>query len=541
MNRVAVVPSVVACFLFTLSFASGRAQTRYAQSQPGSKDPHSITSQQKASSAPKVKSTPAHASATPSVKSAPHSGSTKSKSTAGVSKGASRKTGQHAASAKKSKPTGTKGSHTGKTASTSKSKGSGTASHASGSAHHTPQSAAHTSGSTSHASSSRGHGPGPNGHAPGSTGHDPDPSAHASGSNPQDPGSFPRSPNLIPSSPVLESSGPTRPTGTTSLDSEPTTKRPSEKIPDTREYSSYPDPAPHPRKIAEYLDYGGRDKVTVYLIPPRPGNSQEIIAVVSAGAVCADGARFVYSDDPKAPTKDNLRYKDDGKISGVVYNDKTGKPYRDPEDPRYFVSGCSGTNPNIKNEGDPRRYPDAEKVPYTVVPTDNIGNRVKLFDSARITNLQNGRSVEAPVLERGPQKQFGEASIAAHQTLDVKADAKGGGTGSGVNNHTYLYTILPGTAPASLPKDKSPWDPQDVNTRSEQGWKNTGWIPEEIKREVLNQNATGGAGAPAASTPGTAPPKPAASRPSKPPASKPPSKPPATPGQEDTSPLPGPP
>ncbi len=134
-----------------------------------------------------------------------------------------------------------------------------------------------------------------------------DPRAHASGSYFQDPGSSTRSPNLTPPSPVIESSGPTRPTGTTSLDSEPRTKRPPEKIPDIQEVSSYPDPAPRPRKIAEYLDYGGRDKVTVYLIPPRPGNSQEIIAVVSAGAVCADGARFVYSDDLKERKPGKIR------------------------------------------------------------------------------------------------------------------------------------------------------------------------------------------------------------------------------------------
>ena len=538
MNSAGRLPAVVACFLFTLSFSSGGAQTLFSQSQHGTKDPHSTPPQHRASGVQHVKSNPAHASATSSVKGAPHSGSTKSKSAPGVRKGASRKTSQHTASSKTSKPTATKGSHTGRTASTSKPKGSGSSTHTSTSAHHTPQSAAHTSGSASHGSGSKGHGP--------------DPRAHASGSTTHEPGLFPRSPTLIPPSPVIESSGPTRPTETASLDSEPRTKRPPEKLPDTQEYSSYPDPAPRPSKIAEYLDYGGRDKVTVYLIPPRPGNSQEIIAVVSAGAVCADGARFVYSDDPKAPTKDNLRHSkdDDGniiytplgdpKISGVVYDKSSWKPYRDPVDPRYFVSGCSGANPNVKNEGDPNRYPDAEKVPYTVVPTDNIGNRVKLFDSARIINLKNGNSVEAPVLERGPKKQFGEASIAAHQALGVKANAKRGGTGNGISNHTYLYTILPGTAPASLPKDRSPWDPQDVNARSEEAWKNTGWIPEEIKREVLNQNARGGSGASTASTPGTAPPKPAASLSSKTPAAKPP-KPPATPGQEDTSPLPGPP
>ena len=92
---------------------------------------------------------------------------------------------------------------------------------------------------------------------------------------------------------------------------------------------------------------------------------------------------------------------------------------------------------------DPRRYVDAESVPFIVVPpliARGVAGIV-LGCRARITDTRSGLSVECVVADIGPSFKDGEASIAAAKALGINSDARSGGE----DQPCFLYELWPGT------------------------------------------------------------------------------------------------
>jgi len=80
-------------------------------------------------------------------------------------------------------------------------------------------------------------------------------------------------------------------------------------------------------------------------------------------------------------------------------------------------------------ENNPLRYVDAARVPFIVVQSDvrNKTTGIVMGCRARVTNLENGRTVECGVFDIGPKDKLGEISIAAAFVLGINGDPKSGG------------------------------------------------------------------------------------------------------------------
>jgi hypothetical protein len=131
-----------------------------------------------------------------------------------------------------------------------------------------------------------------------------------------------------------------------------------------------------------------------------------------------------------------------------VYTDKDGKPVvQGPNDPApgYYVSTTTLTDTSVKNPADPRRYVDAEKVPFVVVPPavmEKCG--VKMGDFAFVANLPNNRATAAIVADIGPKTKIGEGSMALAQRLGIPNSPKTGGADGGV-----AYLLFPASGNGS--------------------------------------------------------------------------------------------
>lgn len=153
--------------------------------------------------------------------------------------------------------------------------------------------------------------------------------------------------------------------------------------------------------------------------------------------------------DPDAYTpgntgRDTLADAQDGQGNwcGIAV-DPNGKPYvQGPNDPQpgAYVSTTSYEWPQFPI-WDPRRYLDAQKVPYVVVP-GSLRRRCKgilLGAAATVQNLSDGLSVVALVGDVGPR--VGELSSAANIALGVDPDPRNGGD----QRPKFYYTLRPGT------------------------------------------------------------------------------------------------
>jgi hypothetical protein len=145
---------------------------------------------------------------------------------------------------------------------------------------------------------------------------------------------------------------------------------------------------------------------------------------VSRMEVDADGAPNAYNS--KNTGLDDLRNAGGpGNWYGLV-TDENGNPVIQAEGdpfPGFYVSPTSLRDPTITKESDPRRYVDAAKVPYLVLPPA-VAKLAKtwLGDFATVVNLDNGkvssaiyadaevRQVALPgsrLIQRFPQADFG--------------------------------------------------------------------------------------------------------------------------------------
>lgn len=90
---------------------------------------------------------------------------------------------------------------------------------------------------------------------------------------------------------------------------------------------------------------------------------------------------------------------------------------------------------------DQRRYVNAEKIPYIVLPpkVKQRGN-ISLGDIAVVYNARNGRWAYAIYADTGANSRIGEGSIALARLLGINANARTGGTASGV-----VYLVFGGS------------------------------------------------------------------------------------------------
>ena len=159
--------------------------------------------------------------------------------------------------------------------------------------------------------------------------------------------------------------------------------------------------------------------------------------------ITADGApdAFHPADDERA--RDWLANAGAPGNWWVLVTDAKGDPVvQGPDDPMpgFYIARTS-LQDESKPETDPRRYVDADTVPFVVLPynqLDQLG--AKLGDFAVVTNRRNGRYTYAILADLGPPRYAGEGSIALAKSLGINEDARWGGADEGV-----LYIVFPGS------------------------------------------------------------------------------------------------
>jgi hypothetical protein len=124
-----------------------------------------------------------------------------------------------------------------------------------------------------------------------------------------------------------------------------------------------------------------------------------------------------------------------------IATDSDGNPYiqrsTDPA-PGYYVS-TTAINDSRYEIRDPRRYANAENIPFIVLPAyKSMGAR--LGDLCVIYNQRNGKYCFAIYADVGPTNHLGEASIKAAELLGIPSSPKNGGQYGDV-----VYLVFPGT------------------------------------------------------------------------------------------------
>jgi hypothetical protein len=141
-----------------------------------------------------------------------------------------------------------------------------------------------------------------------------------------------------------------------------------------------------------------------------------------------------------------------GNWYGVV-TDNNGDPLiQQPGDPcpgayisatSLFLKDQSGGQLPIAS---PFKYVDAATVPFVVTPPVIIQSVAGVVLGCRcvVTNLGNGRSVEAVVADIGPRKHLGEISVACAQAIGIPCGGPHPANSGGVDSSTILYCLYPG-------------------------------------------------------------------------------------------------
>lgn len=92
----------------------------------------------------------------------------------------------------------------------------------------------------------------------------------------------------------------------------------------------------------------------------------------------------------------------------------------------------------ISDERNARRFVDALRIPYVVLPPEGL-KHAKLGDFATVVNLENGKLQGAIVAdESAPELTMGEGSIALANALGIDSNPRSGGVEKGI-----AYVIYP--------------------------------------------------------------------------------------------------
>jgi Fungal chitosanase of glycosyl hydrolase group 75 len=166
----------------------------------------------------------------------------------------------------------------------------------------------------------------------------------------------------------------------------------------------------------------------------------------SGMTIDADGSPRAFHPNPKKGLDDSSHAGHPGNWWGIMTDngDTNGKPLiQGPNDPApgYYIS-TTGLQDTTKEENDPRRYADAEKVPYVVLSgtTEQNFNAV-MGDYAVVYNKANKKISLGMYGDEWPTLKVGEASVAVAKELGINADARVGG----VESSTIVYLIFPNT------------------------------------------------------------------------------------------------
>lgn len=220
-----------------------------------------------------------------------------------------------------------------------------------------------------------------------------------------------------------------------------------------------------PQSLAKAMSLAGRTSYAPLIPAYTSGHgwkayyTDDIAASVFRGSmmICADGAPKAYHQN-NAKALDYLAnagrpgnwwaiVTDSGKRSGNPVKQKSSDPA-----PGYYISTTAMVNSSF-SVTDPRRYIDATKIPYVVLPGGGTHKNFhpkrapRLGDLAIAYNEKNGIVVGGIFAEIGPVDKLGEVSIALAKKLGVNADPKKGGS----SFRYFKYMLFPGTKLSSMP------------------------------------------------------------------------------------------
>ncbi len=159
---------------------------------------------------------------------------------------------------------------------------------------------------------------------------------------------------------------------------------------------------------------------------------------VSEMTIDADGSPRAYHEDTSKGLDHLANAGHDGNWWGIVTG-RNGKPVKQgPNDPvpGFYVSTTTLFDPS-RAEEDPRRYVDAETIPYFVLPRKHSTD-ARSGDLGIIVNLRNRKHVGAIFADIGSKDHLGEASIAAARALDIPESPRNGGASGDV-----FYLVFP--------------------------------------------------------------------------------------------------
>lgn len=169
---------------------------------------------------------------------------------------------------------------------------------------------------------------------------------------------------------------------------------------------------------------------TVWKVAPH-----RALLFASGMSIDADGSPRAYH--PKNIGLDDLKHAGkNGRWWALAT--KKGKPVLQKSG--YYVSTTSLQDFRY-NPWDQRRYVNAEKIPYIVLPpkVKQQGN-IRLGDIAVVYNTHNGRWTYAIYADTGANTRIGEGSIALARLLGINANARMGGIANGV-----VYLVFGGS------------------------------------------------------------------------------------------------
>jgi hypothetical protein len=169
--------------------------------------------------------------------------------------------------------------------------------------------------------------------------------------------------------------------------------------------------------------------------------------VVGGAAVWRSGAAVDADGSPRAYHPDSARGLDKLANAGPLEHpwalacDPSGTEYVQRESdpaPGFYVSTTSLIDSSVHEARDPRRYVDAETVPYVTCTRAMRGAGVRVGDLA--VACLGDKVVPCVVADVGPHP--GEVSIAAAAELGLPSDPRHGGT----SHPVVAYAIFMGTA-----------------------------------------------------------------------------------------------
>jgi hypothetical protein len=125
---------------------------------------------------------------------------------------------------------------------------------------------------------------------------------------------------------------------------------------------------------------------------------------------------------------------DNGHANGTPVVQKSDDPA-----PGFYVSSTALEDPSFSRT-DPRRYVDAESIPYIVLPA-GLGAGAGLGDYAAVINRRTEAVSYAICGDIGPHRKIGEASIAAATAVGVPSSPRVGG----VSAKIVFYLVFAGS------------------------------------------------------------------------------------------------